>query len=75
MAARSDTVAGNLKRQHATLVTYGLGLSGLAPGDKMFVLQDCLIPVVLRPIGERYLLIGEANIPAIVENDGLKETV
>jgi hypothetical protein len=53
-------------------VMYGLGPSDLARGDKVCVLQGCSVPVILRPVDDHHILIGEAKVPGIMNGEAVK---
>ena len=53
-------------------VTYGLGPSNLVPGDKVCVLQGCSVPVILRQVEDRHILIGEAKVPDIMCGEAVR---
>lgn len=35
------------------------------PGDQVWLLPDCECPMMLRPDGEKYQVIGEAYLPGV----------
>lgn len=41
---------------------YGLCPRGTMPGDRVFLLQGAIVPLVLRPSGEKWVLVGECYI-------------
>ena len=48
---------------------FGLGPWDTKAGDIVFVLLGCNVPVILRPDGERWVLVGEAFVLGIMDGE------
>ena len=53
---------------------YGLGPGDLLPGDKIWVLQGCSVPIAVRKTGQNgtSVLLGEAYIPGCMMGEALR---
>jgi hypothetical protein len=53
---------------------FGLGPRNMEEGDAVFVLYGCSVPVVLRPKGEHWSLVGEAFVAGIMDGEVVQAT-
>ncbi len=53
---------------------FGLGPRNMEEGDVVFVLYGCSVPVVLRPKGKHWSLIGEAFVAGIMDGEVVQAT-
>jgi hypothetical protein len=62
------------RRLFTTRLGYlGIGSRTLVRGDKICVLLGCVVPVILRPQGNRYSLIGECYVHGIMNGECLQK--
>ncbi|KAH8593983.1 heterokaryon incompatibility protein-domain-containing protein [Bisporella sp. PMI_857] len=74
--AMAATLSVNLMMNRRRLIITEMDISGLAPwdaveGDKVCILLGCRFPVILRQIGDHYILIGEAYISGFMDGQGM----
>ncbi|KAM0546750.1 hypothetical protein ACHAPJ_010678 [Fusarium lateritium] len=50
----------------------GLGPSGIQPKDKVVMLSGCQVPLVLRPINDYWVLIGEAKVSGLIDDENVQ---
>ena len=51
----------------------GKGWESIKPGDHVCVILGCDVPLVLRPVGDYYELIGDCYIDGIIEGEAMKD--
>lgn len=51
----------------------GKGWESIKPGDYVCVILGCDVPLVLRPVGDYYELIGDCYIDGIMEGEAMKD--
>lgn len=49
----------------------GLAPVGSMPGDAICVVQGCSIPLVMRPKGDHWILIGESYVHGIMDGEAM----
>ncbi|KAF2005594.1 HET-domain-containing protein [Amniculicola lignicola CBS 123094] len=54
-------------------VPFGLGTEGLKPGDQVFAVVGCSTPLVLRPIGDFHIVVGNSKMFLFVNGILLQE--
>lgn len=52
---------------------FGWGVEGMAPDDKICVIHGMSVPLLLRPEGESFTIIGDAYLHGTMYGEGLKE--
>ncbi len=50
----------------------GMALEAVEPGDVICVLLGCTVPMVLRPAGDKYQVVGECYLHGLMEGQALK---
>ncbi|KAI9770768.1 MAG: hypothetical protein M1840_003018 [Geoglossum simile] len=50
----------------------GLGPQGIAPGDSVCVLWGCNVPLVLRAVGDAYILLGPCFVYGLMDGEGAR---
>jgi hypothetical protein len=50
----------------------GSGSENTQPGDKVFLLSGCPVPVILRPDGDGWLLVGSCYVEGLSHGEGLE---
>jgi Heterokaryon incompatibility protein (HET) len=51
----------------------GLGPNPCQPGDKIVIIFGCASPLVLRPIGSHYELVGECYVHGIMHGEAMRD--
>ncbi|KAL5329485.1 hypothetical protein ACEPPN_002999 [Leptodophora sp. 'Broadleaf-Isolate-01'] len=51
---------------------FGADIKQIRPGDKIAILFGCSTPIVVRPHGEYYQVLGEAYIHGLMDGEGLR---
>ena len=52
----------------------GMGPKSTQPGDEVWAIPGCLFPMVLRPMGESYCVLGRAYVHGAMHGESLGET-
>jgi hypothetical protein len=51
----------------------GAVICDVLPGDEVFVLRGCKLPVILRRIEDRYRLVGAGYVHGIMDGEAIEE--